>query len=160
VTDIETYMQKLGIRGKLLKLTVPTPTVESAAQALGTTVDRIVKSLLFIINGEPTLVISLGTQRVDRKRLAKHFNVGRKRVKLANADTVLELTGFVIGAVPPFGHRSNLSVILDKSILDKPVVYAGGGSTQSMLAITPDELLRVTSAIVLDLHSDNSEKQV
>ena len=158
MTDIEQYIQRRGIQGKVINLSVPTPTVETAADAIGTTVDKIVKSLLFLIDGQPTLVISPGTQRVDRKRLAKHFGVGRKRVKLANAETVLELTGFEVGAVPPFGHQSKLSVILDKTILQQSVVYAGGGSTEALMEISPNEIVRVTGATILDLHADVEDK--
>jgi Cys-tRNA(Pro) deacylase len=150
VTDIEKYIATKGIEGKVLHLSTLTPTVETAAEAIGTTVDKIVKSLVFLIDGQPTLVISPGTRHVDRKRLAKHFGIGRKRVKLANAETVQDLTGFEVGAVPPFGHKTELSVILDKEILGQPIVYAGGGTTTALLEITPTEILRVTGATVLD----------
>jgi Cys-tRNA(Pro) deacylase len=152
--DIEKYMQRSGIIGKVLHLSVPTPTVETAAQAIGTTVEKIVKSLVFLMDGEPILVISPGTRRVDRKRLARHYGIGRKRVKLANAETVLTLTGFEVGAVPPFGHKTTLSVVLDKTILQQPVVYAGGGTTEALLEISPTEILRVTGATVLDFQEE------
>ena len=157
--DLDNYIQKLGIQAKLLKLSVPTPTVESAAEAVGTTVDKIVKSLLFLIDGQPTLVISPGTQRVDRKRLANHFKVSRKRVKLANAETVMEITGYEVGAVPPFGHPSKLSVILEPSVLEESVVFAGGGSIDTLLEISPQEILRVTDATILELHSTEKDRQ-
>ena len=158
VRELDQFIQIHGIQGRIIKLSVPTPTVETAAEAIGTTVDKIVKSLLFLIDGQPTLVISPGTQHIDRRSLAKHFDVGRKRVKLADAEKVLELTGFEVGSVPPFGHRQTLSVILDENIFLQSIDYAGGGSRDALLEISPEEILRVTSATVINLHTDAEVK--
>jgi Cys-tRNA(Pro) deacylase len=151
---LEQFLQAHGIQGTLIPLSVPTPTVETAAEAIGTTPDRIVKSLLFLIDERPVLVISSGTDRIERRNLAKHFHVGRTRVKLADAGTVLSITGYEVGAVPPFGHKQQLDVILERRVFQQPVVYAGGGSIESLLEIAPEEILRVTHATVLDLHDD------
>jgi Cys-tRNA(Pro) deacylase len=153
-TPLEQFIVSQGIQGRIIKLSVPTPTVETAAEAVGTTVDRIVKSLLFIIEGQPTLVITSGTKRVDHKKIAQFFGVSRKRVKLADPQTVLTVTGYDVGAVPPFGHPQRLTVILEESIFQQELVYAGGGSIKALLEINPQEILRVTGAIVLNLQSD------
>lgn len=152
---LEKYMQSEGIVGKLIKLSVPTPTVETAAEAVGTTPEKIVKSLLFLVEGFPTLVISSGTDRVDRRKIAKYFGIGRKRVKLADPEKVRDLTGYEVGAVPPIGHPQTIKVILERRIFEQSCIYAGGGSTQALLEITPDEILRVTKAEVLDLRVES-----
>jgi Cys-tRNA(Pro) deacylase len=149
---LEQFMQNQGIMGRIINVSVPTLTVETAAEAVGTTPEKIVKSLLFLVDGRPTLVVSSGTSRVDRKKLAKYFDIGRERVKLADPETVRALTGYEVGAVPPFGHRQTLDVILEESIFKQSSVYAGGGSTQALLEITPKEILRVTKAEILNLH--------
>ncbi len=152
-------MESHGIQGRVVRLDVPTPTVETAADAVGTTTDRIIKSLLFLIEDRPILVITPGTDRVDRKRIAQHFGVGRKRVKLADPPTVKRVTGYEIGAVPPFGHLQRLDVIIEERIFQQEVVYAGGGSKKTLLEVKPEEILRVTGAAVLNLYKDHSTEQ-
>ncbi len=156
-TDVAEYMIEQGIQGRMIPLTVLTETVEAAAAALNVPPERIVKSLLFLAGGKPVLVISCGTDRIDRRVLASHFGVGRKRVVLADAETVQAATGYEVGAVPPFGHREKLDVILDRSVLEHSMVYAGGGSKDSLLEIAPQEILRMTGATVLDLHIKDEE---
>jgi prolyl-tRNA editing enzyme YbaK/EbsC (Cys-tRNA(Pro) deacylase) len=92
---------------------------------------------------------------VDNKKIAKHFNVSRKRIKLADPQTVLAVTGYEVGAVPPFGHHSKLSVILEERIFQQELVYAGGGSKEALLEVRPEEILRVTNAVVLNLQVDS-----
>jgi Cys-tRNA(Pro) deacylase len=155
--DVAEHMKRQGIQGRVIPLTAHTETVEAAAIALNVPPQRIVKSLLFIIEKKPVLVISCGTDRIDRRVLASHFGVGRKRVVLADADTVHAVTGYEVGAMPPFGHREKLDVILDRSVLEHKVVYAGGGSKASLLEIAPQEILRMTGAAVLDLRLKDTE---
>jgi len=64
---------------------------------------------------------------------------------------VVELTGYPVGGVPPFGHRSTIPVLLDRSVLALAVIYGGGGDDRTMLKISTRELLRVTEATVLPL---------
>lgn len=149
--DLKKVIQTQGIEGQIHYLSMPTPTVEAAAEAVGTSTYQIVKSLLFTIGEEAVLVISSGPDRVDRKILAAHFGVGRKRVKLADAPTVLSITGYEVGAVPPFGHKQKIDVILDERVLNQSMIYAGGGSVDALLEISPTELLRVTGADVINL---------
>jgi prolyl-tRNA editing enzyme YbaK/EbsC (Cys-tRNA(Pro) deacylase) len=67
---------------------------------------------------------------------------------------VLELTGYPPGATPPVGHLTPLKVIVDRSVLQEPIVYGGGGGSDVMLRISPHEILRLTGAIVADVTSD------
>jgi prolyl-tRNA editing enzyme YbaK/EbsC (Cys-tRNA(Pro) deacylase) len=150
-TDLQAFMQERGIHGEMLHLDVPTPTVETAAQAVGTRVERIVKSILFVIEGQPVLAITCGTSYVDRRAIASMFSVGRKRVKLASAETVLEISGYEVGAMPPFGHLRKLPTLLDRGVLEHPEVYAGGGAENVLVRMEPEEILRATQAQVIEL---------
>ncbi len=149
--DLKTFLQARKIPGDILHLEVPTPTVEAAAQAVGTLPERIVKSILFLVNGEPILTISCGPWRVDRRSIAAYYEVGRKKVKLASPETVLRETGFEVGAMPPFGHLYPLLTLMDKRVLEQPSVYAGGGAENALVHLYPEDILRVTKAEVLDL---------
>jgi prolyl-tRNA editing enzyme YbaK/EbsC (Cys-tRNA(Pro) deacylase) len=151
--ELSAYMQANRIPGEILHLDSLTPTVEAAARAVGTNPERIVKSILFLVSGRPVLAITCGTDRVDTRTLAAQYGVGRKRVKLAEAQAVLQETGFEIGAMPPFGHRTALPTFLDLRVLSQPEVYAGGGSDSALVRLSPQAILAATQATVLDLLS-------
>jgi len=155
-TDLKAFMQEQDISGEMLYLDSPTQTVETAAQAVGTHVEQIVKSILFVIDGQPVLAITSGISHVDRRAIASVFAVGRKRVKLASAQTVLETCGYEVGAMPPFGHLSKLLTLLDRGVLELSEVYAGGGAENVLVRLSPEEILRVTQAQVMDLVENTS----
>jgi len=149
--DLQIFIQTHCIQVEMLHLDSPTPTVESAAQAVGTEPDNIVKSILFLVDGKPVLSIACGQARVDSRAIAARYGVGRKRVKLAPPEVVLKETGYEVGAMPPFGHLRPLETLLDRRVLERPVVFAGGGSEQTLIRLSPQVIQEVTRAQVLDL---------
>jgi Cys-tRNA(Pro) deacylase len=150
-SDIQAYLGERTIPGEILLLEVPTPTVEDAASAVGTTPQQIVKSILFMVGDQPVLAVSCGTDRVDRRVIAAVFGVGRKKVKLASPEIMLEVSGYEVGAMPPFAHRQKIRTLLDQRVLQQPVVYAGGGAENALLRLSPEDILKATNAQVLDL---------
>lgn len=147
------FMQEHNIPGEIIELHVPTPTVESAAAAVGCQPGQIVKSLLFFVRDGPVLAITSGPAHIERRSISAHFQVGRKKVKLADPQAVLAETGFQVGAMPPFGHFTPLPTLIDQRVLEIEQVYAGGGSDQTLLHVSPQVILDVTRAAVLDLLS-------
>ena len=160
--DLQNYLDETGIQAQLIDEIGDTPTVPAAAAALGVAPDQIVKTLLFLVEQpgvdggapQPVVVISNGESRVDKRPLADHFNVGKKRIKLAPAEVVLELLGYPAGGVPPFGHRTDLPVILDASVVatgaaHDGVIYGGGGDDRTMMRLTVDELCRVVQPHIM-----------
>jgi len=149
--DLAAFISKNDVEAEVIVLAEPTPTVEDAARAVGTSSKQIVKSLLFLIDEKPVLAIACGETRIDRRPIAQHFGVGRKRVKMADGDAVLKFTGYPIGAVPPFGIPEQPSTLMDARLFKHEVVYAGGGDTHALIKVNPLEIERVTSGIRLDL---------
>ncbi len=152
-TDLQAYLDEHAIPGEIIQLEIPTLTVEAAAQALGVETGQIVKSVLFLVRGEAVMTITCGTGYVERRAVAARYNVGRKRVKLADAEAVLAHTGYEVGAVPPFGYPQPLPTLLDPGVLENDEVYAGGGGGNAMTRLNPQDILRITQAEVLDLHN-------
>ncbi len=162
--DLQTLINEQGLQARLISDIGDTPTVPAAAEALGVETEQIIKTLLFLIErpgeperiAKPVVVISNGESRVDKRSLADHFGVGKKRVKLAPAEVVLDLLGYPAGGVPPIGHRTKLPVILDASILDtaehtgKPL-YGGGGDDRTMMEIGVEELQKITQGLVMPI---------
>jgi prolyl-tRNA editing enzyme YbaK/EbsC (Cys-tRNA(Pro) deacylase) len=81
--------------------------------------------------------------------------VGRKQVSLADAAAVLAITGYPVGALPPFGHRISIRTIIDRRVTDLPLMYAGGGSPRALMRIEPSELLRVCGAELVDVRLES-----
>jgi prolyl-tRNA editing enzyme YbaK/EbsC (Cys-tRNA(Pro) deacylase) len=158
-SDLEKYLKDQGIHGEVLHLTVLTPTVEAAADALGVPCDAIVKSLLFLVEGKPVLAVASGTARVDNRLIAAEFGVGRKRVRLASPEVVLEIAGYIVGAMPPFGHRQKLMTLIDPSVLEHEAVYAGGGDDNAMMRIRPVDLKNAAEGKMVTLQEDNRSKR-
>jgi Cys-tRNA(Pro) deacylase len=143
-SDLIAFIATHAVTAELIHLPDHTPTVETAAQALGVPVDEIGKSILFLADTQPVLVVANGVNRIDYKRLAEHFGLSRKRVKMANAEDVQIIAGYTVGAMPPFGHKTKLRTLLDARLFSRPEIFVGGGEINALLRVTPTELLRVT----------------
>jgi uncharacterized protein (TIGR02118 family) len=152
--NVQAYLDNFEIPAEIVYPGAPTPTVPAAAAALGVAANQIVKSVVFLVEERPFLVYGCGTRRVDSRKLAARLNVNRKHVKLANADQVLDLTGYAIGTVPPLGLKTPMPAFMDPAILDHEVIYAGGGGINALLKIASAELLRATNAEVAPMLED------
>lgn len=147
--DLQRFIDNHQIKATILPMAEHTPTVPDAARALKVEPDQIIKSLVFLVQGKPLLVINNGPARVDQRKLAARLDVGRKRVKFAGAEQALEITGYVVGSMPPFGHRQKLITFIDPAVTDFDLIYGGGGELNAMLRLTPAELVRVTAGELL-----------
>ncbi|MFQ5989254.1 MAG: aminoacyl-tRNA deacylase [Candidatus Methylomirabilales bacterium] len=146
---VAAWMAERGIAGELIRPGAPTPTVEAAATALGVTPEQVVKSLLFLVDGDPYLVIVRGTARVDTTKLL--HGVGGKKARIARREEVEGITGFPVGGTPPFAHREALPVLIDQGVLVLEEVYAGGGSDDVMLRIRAADLREATHGTVVEV---------
>ena len=141
----------LGISAEIVEFAQSTRTAEEAALAVGTTVERIVKSLIFMAGDEMLLVLTSGANRVDTARLGEALGVPIKR---ADASAVRLATGFAIGGVPPIGHASTLPVVIDRDLLQYDLVFAAAGTPHAIFPITPKDLCRITAARILDIKAN------
>jgi Cys-tRNA(Pro) deacylase len=149
--NLQKFIDQNQISAEILPMEEDTPTVPDAARALGVEEDQIIKSLVFLVDGQPTLVIANGTHKVDNRLVARHYGVGRKRAKMARPEQALEITGYVVGAMPPFGHQTRLRTIADPGVVAHQEIFGGGGEIDAMLRMRPEELLRVTRAEVVSV---------
>src|SRR6476620_1738640 len=99
---VQAALHEVGVDIEVVQLSESTRTAVEAAQAMKCDVGAIAKSLLFMADGEPLLVICGGDRRVDTARVAAL--VGAQLVKMASANDVKNITGYAIGGVPPLGH--------------------------------------------------------
>jgi prolyl-tRNA editing enzyme YbaK/EbsC (Cys-tRNA(Pro) deacylase) len=129
-------------------------TSAEAAAALGVSVDQIAKSLVFVADGEPVLIVLCGSDRLDPARLGQHL--GATRVRRADADTVRDATGFPIGGVSPVGHADGLRVLVDRALATYPVVWAAGGTPNAVFPTSFAELLSASGGEPADVRESRA----
>jgi prolyl-tRNA editing enzyme YbaK/EbsC (Cys-tRNA(Pro) deacylase) len=126
-----------------------TRTAADAARAVGCQVDQIVKSLVFVADTDPVLVLTSGGNRVDVVK------VGRRRdaatVRKADAEEVRAATGYAIGGTPPFGHARPLPVLVDRHLTGFEVVWAAAGTPRHVFPIAPADLVRASGGQIADV---------
>lgn len=147
--------QALGLNITIKEFEASTRTAQDAANAIGCAVAQIVKSLLFVVDGQPTMALVSGENRLDEKKLAALCGVGRKKIKRADADATRQATGFAIGGVPPFGHKTQLPTYIDEDFLQFEVIWAAAGTPNAVFAITPQDLIKTTLGTVAGLKADS-----
>ena len=148
VQRVRAALAAAGLHPEIVEYAESTKTAQAAADALGTTVERIVKSLVFLADGEPLVVLASGVNRVDTVRLGR--DLGR-RIDRADAARVREATGFAIGGVAPVGYPAPVETLIDRDLLQYDVVWAAAGTPNDVFPIAPNDLVRVTGGRVLNV---------
>jgi len=151
---VQAALAEAGLSIEVVQLEESTRTAALAAQALHTELGSIVKSLVFVADGAPVLVLVAGDRRADVGCLKKLLKADK--VAIADADTVRAATGFAIGGVPPVGHAQSLPTWIDRSLGRFDTVYAAAGGPYAVFPISFAALVQVTGGQVVDV-SENSE---
>ena len=132
----------------------PTDTEKGAAnvaRVLGFSERQAVKTLIFQVDtGERVLVMLGGDQNAVSGNLKKA--IGSRNIKMAEPDTVQETTGYVIGSIPAFGWQpAGFRSFLEASLVHEPILGTGAGQWGEEIMITPQNLIRASNAIVVNL---------
>jgi prolyl-tRNA editing enzyme YbaK/EbsC (Cys-tRNA(Pro) deacylase) len=138
--------QQTGLR--VIHTEDDTSTVASAAAALGTQPAQIAKTLALRAGERTLLLVAAGEARLDNAKFKARFDA---KPRMLPAEEVLTLTGQPVGGVSPFGHPSPLDVYCDESLRAFDVVYPAGGSPNSAVRLTPDELATLARATWVDV---------
>lgn len=134
---------------KIVLFDQSTHTAEMAAETLGVTPAQIAKTLVFLADAQPLLVVTCGDKKINTKKLTKIL--GARKVRFADGDTVRESTGFLPGGVSPIGLSTEIPLYLDQSLWDFDIVYAAAGTANSALPVSPDRLCEITGATVINV---------
>jgi prolyl-tRNA editing enzyme YbaK/EbsC (Cys-tRNA(Pro) deacylase) len=149
--DVQAALDALELGIRVQHFDASTATSQEAADSIGTSLGSIAKSLCFVVDGQPVLVIASGDQRVDDRKLGALRGVSRKKVRIADAEATLEATGYAPGGVPPVGHVSPLPVFIDQTLSRFDLVYAAAGSPHAIFPIPYQTLVEVTGGQVVDV---------
>lgn len=142
VAKVQEYFKGTEKEGKVIIPEQSSATVELAAQALGTEPDKIAKTLSFLVNDEPILIVVSGESKVDNRKFKDRFVRKAKMIPFADVE---RLTGHPPGGVCPFAVNEGVKVYLDESLRAHETVFPAAGGESSAIEMTCPELERYAS---------------
>ena len=137
IDQVKAYFHSLGMEDRVREFSVSSATVELAAQALDCEPCRIAKSLSFLADGQPILVVAAGDAKVDNAKYKACFGV---KAKMMRPEETEALIGHAVGGVCPFALKEGVRVYLDASLRRFDTVFPACGSANSAIELTIPEL--------------------
>ena len=137
IEKVRTYFAQFGMEERIQELTESSATVELAAQALHCAPERIAKTLSFMVNGSPLLIVSAGDARIFNPKYKAQFGT---KAKMLTPEEAENLVGHAVGGVCPFAVNEGVGVYLDESLKRFETVFPACGSANSAIELTIPEL--------------------
>lgn len=137
IEEVKKYFSQFNMENKIKELENSSATVELAALALNVEPDRIAKTLSFMVDDKPILIVTSGNSKIDNSKYKAAFH---KKAKMMTPDEVFNITGHKIGGVCPFALKEKVEVYLDNSLKKYETVYPAAGSSNSAIELTIEEL--------------------
>lgn len=150
---VKKFFEEKDINKKIVFFDKSTENSLKASITLGVEQGQIAKSILFLVDGEPLLIVISGDKRVDEKKIKKIRSA--KKVRMARPEEVFEITGFEVGGVSPVGHKSKLEVLIDESLKRYNEIYPAAGESNNMFPTNFNELIELTNGIVVNVAKEN-----
>ncbi|WP_238904782.1 YbaK/EbsC family protein [Clostridium sp. YIM B02506] len=145
---VQSVLNEFGFELNVIELSDSTRTAQEAANTIGCTISQIAKSLIFQgkTTKNPILIIASGTNRINEKAIKEY--IGEKLGK-ADADFVLEHTGFAIGGIPPIGHKTPITTFIDEDLMQYEEIWAAAGTPNAVFKLTPKILSEITKGNII-----------
>jgi len=136
------HLKKFGLENRIMEFPVSSATVREAAEALKCSEEEIAKTLSFIVNDEPILIVVAGNQKIDNAKYKSKFHV---KAKMIPFEDVEKTVGHEVGGVCPFGINDNVTVYLDISLKRLKYIYPACGSHNSAVSLSIEELEKASN---------------
>ena len=137
IERVREYFAQYNMQDRIQEFAVSSATVELAAEALHTDAKRIAKTLSFLVEDKPVLIVTAGDAKIDNSKFKSQFHV---KAKMLGFDEVEPLVGHAVGGVCPFGVRDGVEVYLDISLKRFETVFPACGSANSAIELSVSEL--------------------
>ena len=150
---IQHALRAKGLSCEVKELPDTTRSAKEAAKAIECEVAEIAKSLVFrnIDQDVPVLVIASGSNRVDEAKISEILAC---EIEMASPGYVREFTGFAIGGVPPLGHKTLLTTLIDQGLMSFDKIWAAAGTPNAVFELTPSALVTLTAGQVVDVRQE------
>ena len=142
LTKAKEHLKKYGLEDKIMEFPVSSATVKEAAIALSCKEEEIAKTLSFIIDDKPVLIVTSGDQKIDNSKYKTEFHT---KAKMIPFDEVENKIGHGVGGVCPFGINDNVKVYLDTSLKRFKTIYPACGTSNSAVKLTIEELEKTSN---------------
>jgi prolyl-tRNA editing enzyme YbaK/EbsC (Cys-tRNA(Pro) deacylase) len=145
---VQDALREKGLESQVRHMSQATRSADEAAAACGCSVGQIVKSLVFrgAVSGKPYLFLVSGANRVNQEGVARVIGEALRR---PDANDVRDITGFAIGGIPPFGHKTPLATYMDAALLEFAQVWAAAGTPDAVFPIAPQRLAAAADASII-----------
>ena len=139
----EEYLKNKGMLDHVIRLEDSTATAVEAAQALGVEPEMIAKTMSFLRDDQPVLILTEGTAKIDNRKYKDAFHVKAKMIPFEQVETCI---GHAPGGVCPFGINEGVNVYLDESLRQFDIVYPAAGDDHSAVKLSIEELEQISGA--------------
>ena len=140
---VKSYFKNFNMDKRIIVLDSSSATVELAAKALGIEEARIAKTMSFLIDENPILVVAAGDAKIDNKKYKEKFHT---KAKMIPFDFVEKYIGHTPGGVCPFGVGENIEIYLDNSLKRFQTVFPAAGSSNSAIELNMSELEKYSNS--------------
>jgi Cys-tRNA(Pro)/Cys-tRNA(Cys) deacylase len=145
-TPVTCFLDERGIPYRFFRHPGQVRSLEQAAEERGQRPDQIIRSILFRLSrGGFVMVLVAGPKQVAWLALRKHL--GTSRISMATEAEVLEVTGYPLGAVSPFGTRQPLRVLMDKGILEDDEISVGSGVRYTTVIMKREDFMNALGEV-------------
>lgn len=147
---VQNVLNQFGFELNVIEFSDSTRTSQDAANTIGCIVNQIAKSLIFKgkTSKKPILIIASGPNRVNEKTIKQYVGENLQR---ADADFVLEHTGFAIGGIPPIGHKDQITTFIDEDLMKYDEIWAAAGTPNAVFKLTPNILAEITKGSIVNI---------
>ena len=140
---VKSYFKNFDMDKRIIVLDSSSATVELAAKALGVEEARIAKTLSFLVDENPVLIVTAGDAKIDNKKYKEKFHT---KAKMIPFDFVEKYIGHTPGGVCPFGVGENIEIYLDNSLKRFQTVFPAAGSSNSAIELNMSELEKYSNS--------------
>ncbi len=144
IEKVKAYFAGFGMEDRILEFSVSSATVELAAVAVGCEPQRIAKTLSFMVDAQPILIVAAGDAKIDNPKYKAQFH---QKAKMLSPQQATELIGHAVGGVCPFAVNEGVTVYLDESLKRFQTVFPACGSSNSAIELTIPELERYSGYV-------------
>lgn len=147
--SVRDFLEFHGLTFQMRRFDNPTHTAAESAAQLGIPLEQIVKTLCFVADDRPILVLCPGTSRVSMKKLKAITNC--RKLPTAKPEQIEQWTGFAVGGVNPFFENETIPIYCDPLVLQPPTVWFGAGDSNALVAVSTTEIRRILDPVVVDV---------
>ena len=142
INKVKSYLKKFNLENKIQEFPTSSATVELAAQALNCEPERIAKTMSFIVDKKPILIVLAGNIKIDNSKYKTEFHTKAKMIPFDEVETII---GHAPGGVCPFGINEGINVYLDESLKKYKTVFPACGSSNSAIELSILELEKISN---------------